>query len=117
MANLPVPAATDPLADFAVHINALSDAITAAISSKSVAYYAGNVTTNTNGEFVIPGITGVLSQCSGAFISDKASTPHLFNFVGAGPPGVAYARAYSRTGAPSVSTTLQVCVFAYGTPA
>jgi hypothetical protein len=119
LAVLPVPTPTDPVADGAAHINALADAIGAAIHSRAVAYYTGNVTTNVNGDFYVPGITGVLSVCSGAFVSDNTPTAHLFSFQGwdASSEGAPFVKVYSRTGAPAPSITLNVCTIAYGTPA
>lgn len=117
MPVLPVPAPTDPVADAATHITALADAIGGTIHSRSVAYYTGNVSTNANSDFNVPGISGVLSVCSGAFVSDNSATPHLFTFMGAGGPGAAWIRVHSRTGAPVGAITLGVCIIAYGTPA
>jgi hypothetical protein len=117
--TLPVPASTEPAADAAAHIAALADAIGTRLSSRSAAYWAGPVTTNGSGDFIIPGLAGVLSWCAGAVVADNANltTAHLFTFRGAGAPGVAYVRVNTLTGGGFGAGTLNVCLTAWGTPA
>jgi hypothetical protein len=115
--TLPVPASTDPVADAAAHIAALADAIAARVGSRSAGYYSGTVTSNASGDFPVPGITGVLSMCTGAVVTDNGFTPHLFTLVVVGAPGTAKVRARTYSGAAVGATTLDVCVIAFGTPA
>ena len=116
---LPVPASTDPAADAYKHVNALADAITAAMSGRPVSYWNGTVTTNGNGDFIIPGLDGVLSHCAGAVVNDQGTnpTPHIFVFRGAGAPGVAYVRVYTSAGGAFGAGSIAVSVLAYGTAA
>jgi hypothetical protein len=122
--TLPVPASTDPAADAAAHIGALADAITARLSSRSVAYWAGTVTANAYGDFAVPGIAGVLSYCTGAVVTDTGAAgladsarPHLYRFIQAGPPGTALIRLHTAAGVPIGPASLGVSVIAWGTPA
>jgi hypothetical protein len=115
--TLPVPASTDPVADAAAHIAALADAIAARLSGRSVAYFSGVVATNATGDFAVPGIAGVLSYCSGAIVTDNSTTPRLYRFGGAGPPGSTWIRVYTHNGGGYGATSIDVSVLAFGTPA
>jgi len=112
-----VPATTDPVADAATHIAALADAIAVRLTSRSTAYWAGVVITDANGDFLVPGIAGVLSHCAGAVVADNASGAHLFMFVWAGPPNNAAVRVRTATGAAVGQVAVDVAVIAWGTPA
>jgi hypothetical protein len=121
--TLPVPASTDPAGDAYQHIGALADAITAKLSSRSVAYWAGVVVTDGSGDFAVPGISGVLSYCTGAIVTDAAANPttaaalHLYRVMSGGPPGTARVRVYTYLGAGIGAAALGVSVVAFGTPA
>jgi acyl-coenzyme A thioesterase PaaI-like protein len=115
--SFPVPASTDPVADAATHIAALADAIGARLTARSTAYWAGTVTLDSGGHFLVPGLVGVLASMAGALVTDDGPAAHLFRVVATGPPGTATIRVHTNTGASMSGGSVAVAVIAWGTPA